>query len=57
MTSLKALDEMIEYVHATPVRKELAMRPSDWKWSSASWFESGREGPLRLDQVPKDWAS
>jgi putative transposase len=30
---------MIDYIHANPVRKGLVLKPADWKWSSAGWFE------------------
>jgi putative transposase len=30
---------MIDYIHTNPVRRGLASRPEDWKWSSAAWYE------------------
>jgi putative transposase len=31
--------EMIEYIHANPVRRGLVSCAEDWKWSSAGWIE------------------
>ena len=30
----------IDYIHLNPVRRGLVDRATDWKWSSAAWFES-----------------
>jgi putative transposase len=35
----KALQAIIDYVHNNPVRKRLCEKPTDWPWSSASWYE------------------
>jgi putative transposase len=40
---------MIEYIHGNPVRRGLVLRPDDWKWSSAGWFEG--KNSLRPDRV------
>jgi putative transposase len=40
---------MIEYIHNNPVRRGLAVQPSDWKWSSAGWFEG--KNSLRPDAI------
>ena len=40
---------MIEYIHGNPVRRGLVLRPEDWKWSSAGWFEG--KNSLRPDRV------
>jgi hypothetical protein len=46
---------MIDYIHLNPNRRGLAERPSDWRWSSASWFE-GRESDLLVpDAIPPEW--
>jgi len=50
------LMKMIEYVHMNPVRKGLAQRARDWKWSSAGWYEGSRDGaPIAIDPIPSDW--
>ena len=52
----KTLMAMIDYIHLNPVRKVLVERASDWRWSSASWFDGNRDGPIMLDPVPQEWA-
>ena len=48
----KALMEMVKYIHNNPVRKGLVKKAVDWKYSSASWYEEHREGPLEIGRVP-----
>jgi putative transposase len=33
-----AIEAAIDYIHRNPVRRGLARRAVDWKWSSASWY-------------------
>ena len=33
------LEEKLQYMHENPVRARLVERPSDWRWSSARWYE------------------
>ena len=33
------LEEKLTYMHLNPVRRGLVDRSSDWKWSSARWYE------------------
>ncbi|MEM1062428.1 MAG: HAD-IA family hydrolase, partial [Planctomycetota bacterium] len=35
-------EEKLDYMHVNPVRAGLAERPTDWAWSSARWYESGK---------------
>jgi len=51
----RTLLNMIDYIHANPVRKGLVERPRDWKWSSAAWFDDHSEIPLAVDPIPKEW--
>jgi len=37
-----AIRHSLDYIHMNPVRRELARRPEDWKWSSARYFRSER---------------
>jgi putative transposase len=46
-TTLAAID----YVHLNPVHRGLVQRATDWRWSSASAFESQQPG--RDDDLPK----
>ncbi|MCX7426106.1 MAG: transposase [Planctomycetia bacterium] len=46
--------QMIEYIHANPVRRGLVERADDWEWSSARWYAELR--PVRIDMdgtIPK----
>jgi len=36
------LEEKLRYVHENPVRAGLVGRTTDWKWSSARWYEWSR---------------
>ena len=39
--------QMIEYIHANPVRRGLVACAEDWEWSSARWYAGIR--PVRID--------
>lgn len=41
--------ELIDYIHANPVRRGLCPRPQDWRWSSAGDHLGIGGGPLSLD--------
>jgi putative transposase len=43
------LAEMIEYIHANPVRRGLVKKAEDWKGSRAGWFEG--KNWLRPDPI------
>ena len=55
VTTSQALMEMIDYVHANPVRKKLVASPSDWIWSSAKHFHGGGTVPLAVNPIPREW--
>jgi len=42
-SSERATMNAIDYIHHNPVRRGLAQRAGDWKWSSARWYESDRQ--------------
>jgi putative transposase len=44
-----AIWSTIRYIHANPVRRGLVERPEDWMWSSASYYLTGRPGPIAID--------
>ena len=54
LTSERSLREVIDYIHANPVRRGLAERPTDWKWSSAGFHAGLGPGPIEID--PMDWS-
>jgi putative transposase len=49
----RTLKEVVDYVHANPVRRGLVARPTDWYWSSARYWRDDDTGPLRMDH-PSD---
>jgi len=46
-----ALHQMIDYIHANPVRRSLVAKPEDWIWSSARWYAGIRPVPLEMDRT------
>ncbi|HEV3301555.1 MAG TPA: transposase [Planctomycetaceae bacterium] len=40
LSSKKSVLAAIDYIHLNPVRRGLAARAVDWKWSSARWYVS-----------------
>jgi len=46
----RTVPDVIDYIHANPVRRGLVERPRDWKWSSARFWEGDREVPLMMDE-------
>lgn len=56
ITTSAALVQMIDYLHLNPVRKGLVARASDWRWSSAAWYEGITQGaPLVIDPISSEW--
>jgi putative transposase len=51
----RTLENMIEYIHMNPVRRNLVVNPRDWRWSSAGWFEGCPLNDLRPDPIPREW--
>jgi putative transposase len=49
------LKNMIDYIHMNPVRRELAEKPEEWKWSSAAWYLGRGDVPIRVDPIPSEW--
>ena len=49
------LNERLDYMHRNPVRKGLAKRPEDWRWSSYNNFALAKATvaacPLQIDYV------
>ena len=55
ITQPKTLLGMIDYIHLNPVRRGLVTRASDWRWSSARWFEGITDLPMIPDKIPPEW--
>jgi putative transposase len=49
--------QMIDYLHANPVRRGLVERPEDWPWSSARWFAGIRPVPIEMDASVLEYVS
>ena len=45
----KSVPANLDYIHANPVRRGLAVIPTDWEWSSARFWEGRRDVPLLMD--------
>jgi len=41
--------EKLRYMHRNPVKRGLAARPEDWRWSSFEHYATGREGIVELE--------
>jgi putative transposase len=41
--SREKLEEKLHYMHMNPVRSGLVERAVEWSWSSARWYEQGRD--------------
>jgi len=50
LTSDRAVEDVIDYIHANPVRRGLSVRPTDWYWSSARAYAGFDDVPLRIDR-------
>jgi putative transposase len=37
------------YMHNNPVKRGLCETPLDWRWSSASFYETGEAGPIPVE--------
>ena len=35
----RAVGEVVDYIHANPVRRGLCDLPRQWRWSSAAWYD------------------
>lgn len=42
----------IRYMHANPVRRELAPSETDWRWSSARWYAGLDDIAIEMDRAP-----
>ncbi|TWT59320.1 Transposase IS200 like protein [Rubinisphaera italica] len=47
----KSIENVIDYIHANPVRRELVSHPSDWKWSSARHYFGEENSVLQVDKI------
>jgi putative transposase len=52
----RAVRNMADYMHANPVRRELAKQAEDWLWSSYKDWEELGTGPIPIDRESLEWA-
>jgi putative transposase len=48
----------IDYLHHNPVRRKLTKHASDWRWSSARYYETGHQNDPalpKLTPIPPEW--
>ena len=50
LSSQKAVEAAINYIHLNPVKQKLVDQCRDWKWSSAHWYEG--EGQIVDSDLP-----
>jgi putative transposase len=51
VSELRALHDIIEYIHLNPVRRGLVNRPEDWLWSSARDWMGLPGSPIKVDRT------
>jgi putative transposase len=51
----RTLTLAMAYVHENPIRRGLVERATDWRWSSAGWYQGEPKNDLRLDPIPPEW--
>ena len=45
----KTVSEIVDYIHANPVRRELVDEPTQWEWSIARFWDGCSNVPLQMD--------
>jgi putative transposase len=45
------LREKLDYMHGNPVKRGLVKNPSEWAWSSFSYYEKGERGLVVIDPI------
>ncbi|MCA9095265.1 MAG: transposase [Planctomycetaceae bacterium] len=45
------LEEKLNYIHLNPVRAGLAEATTEWPWSSARWYESGKPVGIPIEWI------
>ncbi len=50
LRTLSDVYEKTDYVHANPVRRNLATKAEDWPWSSCRAWKTGLDEPIAIDR-------
>lgn len=48
IVSQEVLIVKLKYIHNNPLKAGLVGKPEDWQWSSASTYQTGKQGPLTI---------
>ncbi len=48
ISSERMLNIKLNYIHNNPVKKGYVDYPSEWKYSSAKYYQDGIEGPVKI---------
>ena len=51
IVTAKAAQSVVEYIHNNPVRRGFVDCPTDWRWSSARWYDGCRDTKLDMGTV------
>ncbi|MCA8989672.1 MAG: transposase [Planctomycetaceae bacterium] len=46
-----SIEQVVDYIHANPVRRGITERPEDWPWSSARAIVGVDDVPLKIDKM------
>jgi putative transposase len=46
----QSVPAVIDYIHNNPVRRGLVDTPTDWRWSSARFWQGYQDAPLGMDE-------
>ncbi|MCA9243387.1 MAG: transposase [Phycisphaerales bacterium] len=52
----RTVSAVVDYIHANPVRRGLVFRATDWRWSSAGFWDGDRDATLVMDNPADYWA-
>ena len=47
----RTLVQVVEYIHANPVRRGLVEHPQEWPWSSARFWAGEKDVPIAMDPI------
>jgi len=45
------LEQKAAYIHLNPVKRGLVLEPEQWRYTSAQYYESGRQGVIKIDEI------
>jgi hypothetical protein len=51
--SSHAVLDVINYIHANPIRRGLCESPLDWEWTGARFYEGRLDANLKMDPIPE----